>query len=82
VITPLSAELMHVVEVVETENPGVFGESGVYGRAFAVYTFTLGLAIILGPTLSGYLQTHFGWNFMSMILGVLSASGAIPVVCD
>lgn len=80
--TPLSAELMYVVEVLEAENPGIFGESHVYGRALAISTFTLGLAILSGPILSGYLQTRFGWSVMSLILGLLSASGAIPVVCD
>ena len=81
VLSPLAAESTSVVDTASREYPGIFRESGAYGQVFALYTFTLGLAITLGPPFAGYLLTHYGWSFMSMMLGVFSASGVIPVVC-
>ena len=81
-VTPaLAAELTFVVETMEQEKPGIFGKSGAYGQVFALFTCALATATMLGPLCSGFLKTRYGWNFMSMILGVFSASGAIPVVC-
>ena len=77
---PLSAELTFIVEKIEAENAGIFGEGGAYGQVFALFTCALAFATMSGPLVSGFLATKFGWGFMFMILGVFSAVSAIPVV--
>lgn len=81
VITPLAAELTFAVETIEKENPGIFGQAGAYGQGFALYTIALATAIMLGPFVSGLLQVHVGWSTTTMVLGVFTVSGVIPVVC-
>ena len=79
-MTPLAAELTSTVEAIELENPGIFGQRGAYGQVFSLFTCALAMATMLGPLFSGILVANYGWNFMTMMLAVLSASGVIPVV--
>ena len=80
-LPPLAAELTFIVEAIEFENPGVFGESGAYGQTYALFTCALATATMLGPLISGILVVNYSWSFMTMMLAIFSASGAIPVVC-
>ena len=79
-MSPLAAELTFIVEAIEQENPGIFGQSGAYGQAFALLTCAMATGTMLGPPFSGVLVANYGWNFMTLMLAVLSTSGAIPVV--
>lgn len=64
----------------ERKNPSIFGRSGAYGQAFALFNCAMALATIFGPLWAGFIATKFGWNVVTWTLAILCASGAVPVV--
>lgn len=80
IISPLAAELSFVVEEMERKNPSIFGRSGAYGQAFALFNCAMALATICGPVWAGLIASEFGWDTATWTLAVLCASGAVPVV--
>ncbi len=52
------------------------------GGVFAVYGILAGLAVVAGPTLGGFLVTHFGWRLVfasssATSVGPLPANGPV-----
>lgn len=80
IISPLAAELSFVVEEMEQQNSSIFGRSGAYGQAFALFNCAMASATIFGPLWAGFIATKFGWNVVTWTLAILCASGAVPVV--
>jgi EmrB/QacA subfamily drug resistance transporter len=55
------------------------------GGVFAIYGSVSGLAVIAGPTVGGFLVTHFGWRSIFMVnlpIGVLTFVLALLLVPD
>ena len=80
IISPLAAELSFVVEEMERKDSSIFGRSGAYGQAFALFNCAMASATIFGPMWAGFIATKFGWNVVTWSLAILCASGAVPVV--
>ena len=80
IISPLAAELSFVVQEMERQNSSIFGRSGAYGQAFALFNCAMASATIFGPLLAGFIATKFGWNVVTWTLAIFCASGAVPVV--
>ena len=79
-MSPLASDLSFVVEELERESPGLFGEAGAYAQAYALFNCAMAAATIVGPVWAGYAYESLGWTTMSWTLAVFSASGAVPVV--
>ena len=55
------------------------------GGVFAVYGVIAGLAVIAGPTLGGFLVTHFGWRSIFTVnlpIGVITFAAAMLFIPD
>src|SRR2546429_4718151 len=55
------------------------------GGVFAIYGVLAGLAIIAGPTVGGYLVTHFGWRSIFTVnipIGVITFALAMLLIPD
>ena len=55
------------------------------GGVFAIYGILAGLAVIAGPTVGGFLVTHFGWRSIftvSLPIGVITFALALLLVPD
>jgi EmrB/QacA subfamily drug resistance transporter len=55
------------------------------GGAFAALGMLSGLAVLAGPTLGGFIVTHFGWRwifYLNIPLGIVTLVGALVVIPD
>src|SRR5438270_721276 len=55
------------------------------GGVFAIYGVIAGLAVVAGPTVGGYLVTHFGWRSIFTVnipVGVITFALAMLVIPD
>jgi EmrB/QacA subfamily drug resistance transporter len=55
------------------------------GGVFAIYGVLGGLAVVAGPTLGGFIVTHFGWRwifYVNLPVGLLTLALALRVVPD
>ncbi|KAL9596364.1 MAG: hypothetical protein Q9219_005842 [cf. Caloplaca sp. 3 TL-2023] len=73
----LMAEVSNVVESIEKESPGIFGEQGVVAFSFGVINTAFGAGFFAGPALAGWLMGTVGWKGLNF---VLSASGLVCVL--
>ncbi|KAI0813279.1 MFS transporter-like protein [Xylaria sp. FL0064] len=78
-MTPLMAEISYVIEAKEAENPGIFGERGVYGLAYGLFNMSFALGGIIGPIWAGYVVDSAGWGTLTWNFGLWSASAALVV---
>ncbi|KAI0431230.1 MFS transporter-like protein [Xylaria sp. FL1042] len=78
-MTPLMAEISYVIEAKEAENPGIFGEKGVYGLAYGLFNMSFALGGIIGPIWAGYVVESAGWGTLTWNFGLWSASAALVV---
>ncbi|KAB5577687.1 major facilitator superfamily domain-containing protein [Coniochaeta sp. 2T2.1] len=77
--TPLMAEITYAIEEKEARRPGMWGEKGVYGIGYGLFTTSFALGGTAGSLLSGYVVDAQGWGTMTWALAIWMASG-IPVV--
>lgn len=77
--TPLMAEITYAIEEKEARRPGIWGEKGVYGIGYGLFTTAYALGGTVGSLLSGYVNAGPGWGTMTWALAVWMACG-IPVV--
>ncbi|KAI0098935.1 MFS transporter-like protein [Nemania sp. FL0031] len=78
-MTPLMAEISYVIEAKEAENPGIFGEKGVYGLAYGLFNCAFALGGIVGPIWAGYVIESAGWGTLTWNFALWSASAAVVV---
>ncbi|KAI0596326.1 MFS general substrate transporter [Biscogniauxia sp. FL1348] len=72
--TPLMAEVSYAVEEKAAEQPGIFGENGVYGLAYGISTMAFALGGVIGPIWGGCVVEAAGWTF-----ALWSATAAVVV---
>ena len=77
--TPLMAEITYVIDEKEAEIPGIFGEKGVYGIGYGLFTMAFALGGTIGPLWAGYIHDGSGWGTMTWSLALWAASGAVVV---
>lgn len=68
----MSSVLGHWIRFVkerQTEDPGVFGPHGGFGRAYALNEVLSTGAMMAGPILSGVLQLAIGYYYMNVVFG-------------
>ena len=55
------------------------------GSAFALFGMLAGLAVVVGPTLGGFLVSHFGWRwifFVNLPVGIVTIALAMLIIPD
>ncbi|KAK4225026.1 major facilitator superfamily domain-containing protein [Podospora fimiseda] len=75
--TPLMAEIGYAVEEREARQPGIWGEKGVHGIAYGLFTTCFALGGTVGSLMAGYINAGPGWGTTTWSLGVLAAFGAV-----
>ncbi|KAK3328319.1 major facilitator superfamily domain-containing protein [Cercophora scortea] len=75
--TPLMAEMTYAIDAQEADQPGFWGENGVYGIAYGLWTFAFALGGTIGSIMSGYLHAGPGWATMAWSLAIWSFVGAV-----
>ncbi|KAI0137811.1 MFS general substrate transporter [Hypoxylon sp. NC0597] len=76
---PLMAEITYVIEALEAAEPGIFGETGVYGMGYGLFTMAFALGGVVGPLWAGYVVTSAGWATMTWSFAIWAASGAVVI---
>lgn len=76
----MSAEVSGTVKAMAIAQPAVFGPSGAYAQAYALYNMSYAGAMIVGPMWAGFVKESQGWGTMCWSLGILSAVSAVPTV--
>jgi len=79
-MTPLMAEITYVVEAKEKKNPGIYGSTGAYGQAYALFIMAWAAGGVVGPLWAGFVEKSSGWGTMAWSLAVLGAAGALPAL--
>ncbi|KXG47551.1 Major facilitator superfamily domain, general substrate transporter [Penicillium griseofulvum] len=79
-LTPLVTEIPHIVNVLQQEQPDVYGDKSAVAEAYMLLDATFGAGTVLGPLLSELAFETSGWTGCTVMLGFLTASAIIPVV--
>ncbi|KAG4220275.1 hypothetical protein PC116_g31246 [Phytophthora cactorum] len=74
---PLMAEITYVIEAKVAEQPGVFGEKGVYGLGYGLFNMAFSLGGVVGPLWAGYVVESAGWGTLTWSFAIWAASGAV-----
>jgi MFS family permease len=80
VLTPLMAEITHIVTDLERDNPGAFGQTGALAQAYGLFVCSFAGGTVVGPLWAGFVTRKVGWATMWWTLGLLSMLTAIPAV--
>lgn len=80
-MAPLMAEIDHVVELEEKNNPGDFGKRGAAAQGFGLFNAAFALGALVGPLWSGFVVQNVGWATMGWSFGLLSGVAAIATFC-
>lgn len=76
----LLVEIQKVLDDMEAEHPFVFGEKGAVAQAFGLQSMAHFGGFALGPMIGGFVSFHYGWNVMTLSLGLLSLVTAVPML--
>ncbi|KAK3360248.1 major facilitator superfamily domain-containing protein [Lasiosphaeria hispida] len=75
--TPLLAEMAYAIDAKEATRPGVWGNTGVYGVAYGLWTTGYALGGTVGSLMAGYLKAGPGWATTTWSLAILCAAGVL-----
>ena len=77
--TPLMAAMTYAIDDKEARRPGMWGEKGVYGIAYGLWTTCFALGGTIGSLMAGYINAGPGWGTLTWSLAVWCSAGV--VVC-
>ena len=77
---PLMAEVSYVIDDIEAKHPGIFGEKGVYGLGYGLWTMAFALGGTLGPIWAGEVLDNDDWGTMGWSFAIWGASAAVAVL--
>ncbi|KAJ5141017.1 major facilitator superfamily domain-containing protein [Penicillium atrosanguineum] len=60
------------IDILEAENPGVFGPNGGYSRALSITNMTWMAGLMTGPLLAELIIGHFGYFELQCSLGIMT----------
>ncbi|RYP27659.1 hypothetical protein DL767_007589 [Monosporascus sp. MG133] len=78
-VTPLMAEISYGIEALAARHPGIFGEKGVYGLGYGLFTMSFALGGTIGPLWSGYVVAGAGWGTLGWSFAIWAATAAAVV---
>ncbi|KAJ5200145.1 Major facilitator superfamily domain general substrate transporter [Penicillium cf. griseofulvum] len=79
-LTPLVTEIPRIVNVLQEEQPDVYGDKSTVTEAYMLLDAAFGAGTVLGPLLSELAFETLGWTGCTVMLAFLTASAIIPVV--
>ena len=71
--------MFYEADILEEENPTVFGEAGSYAQVYALLCAALGLATAVGPAWTGFMYEKTNWSITMLTLVLICLLGSIPV---
>ena len=75
--TPLLAAMTYAIDEKEVKHPGRWGEKGVYGIAYGLWTTAFALGGTIGSIMSGYINDGPGWGTLVWTLAIWCAAGSV-----
>ncbi|KAK4452416.1 major facilitator superfamily domain-containing protein [Podospora aff. communis PSN243] len=75
--TVLMAATTYAIDDKEARRPGVWGEKGVYGMAYGLWTTCYALGGTIGSLIAGYVNSGPGWSTLTWSLAIFCAAGAV-----
>lgn len=75
--TPLMAAMTYAIDAKEARRPGVWGEKGVYGIAYGLWTTCFALGGTIGSLMAGYINAGPGWGTLTWSLAVWCVPGVV-----
>ncbi|KAL8720796.1 MAG: hypothetical protein Q9225_002391 [Loekoesia sp. 1 TL-2023] len=75
----LMAEVSLVVESIEKQKPGIFGEQGVVAFSFGVMNTAFAGGFLAGPVLAGWLMGIVGWKGLNYVLSIAGLASVLGV---
>ncbi|KAJ5912771.1 hypothetical protein N7504_001654 [Penicillium tannophilum] len=76
----LLLEIQRVLHGIEMEDPAVFGDNSAVPQAFSLQIMARFGGFVLGPIQGGLISYYYGWDVMTLGLGVLSLLTAVPML--
>lgn len=71
--------MFYEADILEEENPNVFGEAGSYAQVYSLLCAALGFATAVGPAWSGFMYEETNWGITMLTLVLICLLGSIPV---
>lgn len=79
ILSPLAADIFNEAIVIVDEGGGNKDRAGIFAQSFSVFSTALGLASVVGPSLSGLLYSRFGWPGVIGALTAMIGVGGLQV---
>ena len=76
-MTPLMAEIDHILVLEEKRRPGTFGKRTVAAQGYGLFNTAYALGSLIGPLWAGYVVQSAGWSTMGWSLGLLCGVAGI-----
>ena len=76
----LLLEIQRVLHDTEVEDSSVFGDNSAASQAFSLQIMARFGGFVLGPIQGGFISFYYGWDVMTLGLGVLSLLTAVPML--
>ncbi|CCG83712.1 protein of unknown function [Taphrina deformans PYCC 5710] len=73
VLTSSMTEIALVVEQQEALRPGLFGRTGAFAQAYALFNMSFSAGTLVGPLVAGAIREQSGWGTMAWSLAVFAA---------
>lgn len=80
IFTPLAADMSIVVDALDREESGVFGDAGAYAQAYGLFDGALAAGTVFGPAFAGLMYQQTGWAAAVGTLAAVCVTGTLPVV--
>ncbi|KAK1749946.1 major facilitator superfamily domain-containing protein [Echria macrotheca] len=75
--TPLMAAMSYAIDAKEARQPGIWGEKGVYGIAYGLWTTGFALGGTIGSLMAGYINAGPGWGTLTWSLAIWCVPGVV-----
>ncbi|KAJ5817890.1 hypothetical protein N7447_007898 [Penicillium robsamsonii] len=79
-LTPLVTEIPRIVNVLQEEQPDIYGDKSAVTEAYMLLDAAFGAGTVLGPLLSELAYKTMGWTGCTAMLAFLTVSAIVPVV--
>ncbi|KAI4205116.1 MAG: hypothetical protein LQ346_001513 [Caloplaca aetnensis] len=79
ILTPLAADMLYEADIIEEQNPDVFGDAGTYALVYSFLCAAFGLATSVGPAWSGFMFEDINWAAAMVSLVAFCLLGGVGV---
>ncbi|KAL9584484.1 MAG: hypothetical protein Q9212_002096 [Teloschistes hypoglaucus] len=79
ILTPLAADMLYEANIIEEQNPDVFGDAGAYALVYSFLCAAFGLGTSVGPAWSGFMFEDVSWAAAMVSLVAFCLLGGVGV---